>query len=57
MLLTACLLLGDTNFPLFAVLGRFLHSLNKYCLDTHGFNFDICDYSDYNFHKVRQLTL
>ena len=35
-----------------AVLGRFLHSLNKYCLDTHGLNFDICDYSDYNFHKV-----
>ena len=38
---------------LFAVLGRFLHSLNKYCTDTHGLSFDICDYSDYNFHKVR----
>lgn len=35
-----------------AVLGRFLHSLNKYCLESHGLKFDICDYSDYNFHKV-----
>ncbi|KAL3162241.1 hypothetical protein ABBQ32_009940 [Trebouxia sp. C0010 RCD-2024] len=34
------------------VLGRFLHSLNKYCSDTHGLDFDICDYSDYNFHKI-----
>ncbi len=34
------------------MLGRFLHSLNKYCLETHGLNFDISDYSDYNFHKV-----
>ena len=34
------------------MLGRFLHSLNKYCLETHGLNFGISDYSDYNFHKV-----
>ena len=40
-----------------AVLGRFLHSLNKYCLETHGLNFDICDYSDYNFHQVLSYTL
>lgn len=38
------------------VLGRFLHSLNRYCHDTHGLNFDICDYSDYNFHKIWGCT-
>ncbi|DBB00916.1 hypothetical protein WJX77_002112 [Trebouxia sp. C0004] len=38
------------------VLGRFLHSLNKYCLETHGLNFDIPDYSDYNFHKIWGCT-
>ena len=35
-----------------AVLGRFLHSLNRYCLETHGFDYDISDYSQYNFHQV-----
>lgn len=43
----------ERSISVSAVLGRFLHSLNKYCSDTHGLNFDICDYSDYNFHKVR----
>lgn len=37
-----------------AVLGRFLHSLNKFCLDTYGEEFDIPDYHVYDFAKVWQ---
>lgn len=39
----------------FAVLGRFLHSLNEYCEEERGLHFDISDYDEYNFHKVRGL--
>lgn len=35
------------------VLGRFLHSLNKFCHEEYGLEFDISDYSVYEFAKVR----
>lgn len=35
-----------------AVLGRFLHSLNKFCEEEYGLLFDIPDYSVYEFAKV-----
>ena len=35
-----------------AVLGRFLHSLNKFCEEEYGLHFDIPDYSVYEFAKV-----
>ncbi len=36
-----------------AVLGRFLHSLNKFALEEYGLEFDICDYDVYEFAKAR----
>lgn len=39
-----------------AVLGRFLHSLNKYCLEEFGSHFDISDYSEYNFAQVGECA-
>ena len=36
-----------------AVLGRFLHSLNKFAHEEYGLKFDICDYDVYEFAKVR----
>lgn len=35
-----------------AVLGRFLHSLNKFCLDEYGLEYDVSDYHVYDFAKV-----
>ena len=35
-----------------AVLGRFLHSLNKFAHEEYGLEFDICDYEVYEFAKV-----
>ena len=40
-----------------AVLGRFLHSLNKFCEEEYGLLFDIPDYSVYEFAKVAFLVL
>lgn len=34
------------------MLGRFLHSLNKFCEEEYGLLFDIPDYSVYEFAKV-----
>ncbi|KAK9901259.1 hypothetical protein WJX75_002903 [Coccomyxa subellipsoidea] len=34
------------------VLGRFLHSLNKFCHEEYGLEFDIPDYSVYEFAKI-----
>ena len=34
------------------MLGRFLHSLNKFCKEEYGLHFDIPDYSVYEFAKV-----
>ncbi|CAK0782503.1 hypothetical protein CVIRNUC_005721 [Coccomyxa viridis] len=34
------------------VLGRFLHSLNKFCEEEYGLHFDIPDYSVYEFAKI-----
>ncbi len=36
------------------VLGRFLHSLNKFALEEYGLAFDICDYDVYEFAKARR---
>ncbi len=38
-----------------AVLGRFLHSLNKFCHEEYGLLYDIPDYSVYEFAKVRYM--
>ena len=38
-----------------AVLGRFLHSLNKFAHEEYGLEFDICDYEVYEFAKVWPL--
>ena len=35
-----------------AVLGRFLHSLNKFVLEEYGLDYDICDYQQYDFASV-----
>ena len=40
-----------------AVLGRFLHSLNKFCHEEYGALYDIPDYSVYEFAKVRGMLL
>ena len=37
------------------MLGRFLHSLNKFCEEEYGLLFDIPDYSVYEFAKVSRL--
>lgn len=42
--------------PRGAVLGRFLHSLNKFAHEEYGLEFDICDYDVYEFAKVRVPT-
>ena len=39
------------------MLGRFLHSLNKFCEEEYGLLFDIPDYSVYEFAKVALLDL
>ena len=39
------------------VLGRFLHSLNKFAHEEYGLEFDICDYDVYEFAKVRASPL
>lgn len=36
----------------FAVLGRFLHSLNKYCEEEFHTQYDISDYKQYDFASV-----
>ena len=36
-----------------AVLGRFLHSLNKFKHEVYGAEYDISDYSVYEFATVR----
>ena len=38
------------------MLGRFLHSLNKFCEEEYGLLFDIPDYSVYEFAKVRMCA-
>ncbi|CAL5228676.1 g11849 [Coccomyxa viridis] len=38
------------------VLGRFLHSLNKFCEEEYGLLFDIPDYSVYEFAKIWKCT-
>ncbi|KAK9829911.1 hypothetical protein WJX72_008609 [[Myrmecia] bisecta] len=38
------------------VLGRFLLSLNKFCLEDYGLHFDIPDYAVYDFAKVWQCS-
>ena len=43
-------------FPPHAVLGRFLHSLNRFCLDQYGMEYDVGDYEEYNFAKVGSET-
>ncbi len=43
---------GTPAFPPHAVLGRFLHSLNRFCLDQYGMEYDVGDYEEYNFAKV-----
>ena len=40
-----------------AVLGRFLHSLNKYCLEEFNVQYNIEDYKQYDFASVRQCNL
>lgn len=35
-----------------AVLGRFLHSLNQFCLEEHGREYQVSDYFLYDFAKV-----
>jgi len=35
-----------------AVLGRFLHSLNQFCREAYGMDFNVCDYHVYDFAKV-----
>lgn len=35
-----------------AVLGRFLHSLNQFCLEEHGLRYQVSDYFLYDFAKV-----
>ena len=39
------------------MLGRFLHSLNKFCEEEYGLLFDIPDYSVYEFAKVCMLSI
>lgn len=34
------------------VLGRFLHSLNKFCLEEYGMQYDVSDYHCYDFAKA-----
>lgn len=34
------------------VLGRFLHSLNKFCLEEYGMQYDVSDYHCYDFAKI-----
>ncbi|KAL4419874.1 hypothetical protein ABPG75_006972 [Micractinium tetrahymenae] len=34
------------------VLGRFLHSLNKFCLEEYGMQYDVSDYHVYDFAKI-----
>lgn len=36
----------------YAVLGRFVHTLNKFCLDEYGMEYSVSDYSVYEFAKV-----
>ena len=43
---------GDSMMSCHAVLGRFLHSLNKFAHEEYGLEFDICDYEVYEFAKV-----
>lgn len=35
-----------------AVLGRFLHSLNKFVMEEYSLEYDICDYKQYDFASV-----
>lgn len=39
-----------------AVLGRFIHSLNNFCLEEYGVQYDISDYHVYDFAKVWQCS-
>ena len=50
--ITALLSCVTPIFPPYAVLGRFLHSLNRFCLDQYGMEYDVGDYEEYNFAKV-----
>lgn len=34
------------------MLGRFLHSLNKFCLEEYGMRYDVTDYHVYDFAKA-----
>jgi 5'(3')-deoxyribonucleotidase len=38
--------------PSLAVLGRFVHSLNKFCEEEYGITYEISDYFAYDFAKV-----
>ena len=29
-----------------------MHSLNRFCLDQYGMEYDVSDYEEYNFAKV-----
>ena len=40
---------------LVAVLGRFLHSLNQFCREAYGMDFDVHDYHVYDFAKVSHI--
>ena len=35
-----------------AVLGRFLHSLNKFCRDEYAMHYEVADYWAYDFAKA-----
>lgn len=37
---------------MFAVLGRFVHSLNNFCLEEYGLEYTVSDYHIYDFAKV-----
>jgi len=39
------------------VLGRFLHSLNKFCLEEYDLEYDISDYAQYDFASVWGCSL
>ena len=42
----------DEFVNFYAVLGRFLLSLNKYCLEEYGLEYEISHYREYDFAKV-----
>ena len=58
MILTSLTALINAKTDLhLAVLGRFLHSLNKFVLEEYNLEYDICDYKQYDFASVSSYSL